>query len=195
MKTRTGKIARLPKEIREQLNSRLQNGEPGTTLVDWLNQLPEVQKILTEQFSNQPIRVQNLSDWKRGGYVDWLRHQELRELVRWNHQRSSEFAEDEGDNDICDSLGSYLSAQLVIHARELEEITDPEERWQRFRQIARELSRMRRDDHRYRRFELRKQQWESTLEPVEPNSTQEPETTPQVHQSIKQSPHILPNPA
>ena len=175
MKTRTGKIARLPKEIREQLNSRLQNGEPGTTLVDWLNQLPEVQKILTEQFSNQPIRVQNLSDWKRGGYVDWLRHQELRELVRWNHQRSSEFAEDEGDNDICDSLGSYLSAQLVIHARE--------------------LSRMRRDDHRYRRFELRKQQWESTLEPVEPNSTQEPETTPQVHQSIKQSPHILPNPA
>ena len=26
--TRTGKIARLPREIREQLNRRLQNGEP-----------------------------------------------------------------------------------------------------------------------------------------------------------------------
>jgi len=31
--TRVGKIARLPREIREQLNRRLQDGEPGKRLV------------------------------------------------------------------------------------------------------------------------------------------------------------------
>ena len=77
MKTRTGKIARLPKPIREQLNARLENGEPGTSLVTWLNQLPEVQKIITDQFAGLPIRPQNLSEWRQGGYLDWIRHQLL----------------------------------------------------------------------------------------------------------------------
>ena len=40
---RNGKIARLPYKIREQLNVRLQDGELGTRLVDWLNGLPEAQ--------------------------------------------------------------------------------------------------------------------------------------------------------
>jgi hypothetical protein len=31
--TRTGKIARLPREVREELNRRLQNGEQGKRLV------------------------------------------------------------------------------------------------------------------------------------------------------------------
>lgn len=200
MKTRIGKIARLPKEIREQLNHRLENGEPGTALVQWLNQLPEVQKILTDQFASQPIRAQNLSDWKNGGYTDWLRHQQLRELVRSNAEQADDFSEDEDGNDISDSLGSFIAAQLLIHAHELEKITDPQERWERFRQVARELSRMRRDDHRYRRNQLRREQWEATLEPEKTNSAPEepktelPSTHPPIHQSNPASCLILPNP-
>lgn len=38
--TRTGKIAWLPRTIREQLNRRLEDGEPGSDLVAWLNALP-----------------------------------------------------------------------------------------------------------------------------------------------------------
>jgi len=34
---RNGKIARIPLEIREQLNCRLADGEPGNRLVEWLN--------------------------------------------------------------------------------------------------------------------------------------------------------------
>ena len=37
---RTGKIARLPDDIREQLNRRLNDGEKGKKLVMWLNSLP-----------------------------------------------------------------------------------------------------------------------------------------------------------
>ena len=38
--TRHGKIARLPLEVREELNRRLENGEPGDRLVEWLNGMP-----------------------------------------------------------------------------------------------------------------------------------------------------------
>jgi len=41
--TRIGKIGRLPRQVREELNRRLLEGEPGITLVDWLNGLPAVQ--------------------------------------------------------------------------------------------------------------------------------------------------------
>jgi hypothetical protein len=37
--TRTGKIARLPRELRDELNRRLREGEPGIRLVEWLNSL------------------------------------------------------------------------------------------------------------------------------------------------------------
>jgi len=46
MKTRTGKIARLPKSIRDELNRRLEDGWQNIKLVDWLNELPAVREIL-----------------------------------------------------------------------------------------------------------------------------------------------------
>ena len=39
---RNGKIARLPKEIRAELNKRLDDNEPGPNLLGWLNGKPEV---------------------------------------------------------------------------------------------------------------------------------------------------------
>ena len=65
--TRNGKIARLPCRIRTQLNRRLQDGELGPQLVEWLNALPEAQKILAAEFGGRPINEQNLSEWRLGG--------------------------------------------------------------------------------------------------------------------------------
>ena len=48
--TRVGKIARLPRALREQLNHRLQDGELGRRLVDWLNASPEVKAVLAAEF-------------------------------------------------------------------------------------------------------------------------------------------------
>src|SRR5438045_3895894 len=80
--TRNGKIARLPKAVQEQLNRRLEDNEPGKRLVEWLNSLPEVQAVITLEFSGKPIREQNLSEWKKGGYHDWQRQQERSEWFR-----------------------------------------------------------------------------------------------------------------
>ncbi|MGA3267891.1 MAG: hypothetical protein ABSE16_13835 [Verrucomicrobiota bacterium] len=59
---RNGKIARLPGVIRDELNRRLQDGEPGKNLVQWLNGLPKVKKLLADQFAGRPIARQNLSN-------------------------------------------------------------------------------------------------------------------------------------
>jgi len=55
MRARTGKIARLPVAVREELNHRLENGALGRELVPWLNELPEVKQILAERFAGRPI--------------------------------------------------------------------------------------------------------------------------------------------
>ena len=74
----TGKIARLPREIREQLNQRLEDGEPGNRLVAWLNELPEVKALLAAEFGGAAIKEQNLSNWKQGGFRDWrMRREEI----------------------------------------------------------------------------------------------------------------------
>jgi len=75
--TRIGKIARLPREIRGQLNRRLQDGEPGRQLVAWLNALPDVQAVLRRDFDGRPINEPNLTDWKQGGYCEWVTRQEV----------------------------------------------------------------------------------------------------------------------
>ena len=79
--TRTGKIARLPHDIREQLNARLRSGEQGKTLLQWLNALPEAIAILAANFTGHPFTPANLTEWKRGGYQDWLVRQDALDLV------------------------------------------------------------------------------------------------------------------
>ncbi|MBL9182856.1 MAG: hypothetical protein JNN17_12010 [Verrucomicrobiaceae bacterium] len=76
MKARIGKIARLPKAIREQLNQRLADGEPSETLLRWLHTLPEVLEVLVREFEGRPILKQNLSEWRQGGFREWEARQE-----------------------------------------------------------------------------------------------------------------------
>ncbi len=78
---RNGKIARLPKSIRDDLGRRIENGEQGKDVVEWLNGLPAVQDVLKEHFGGRPINEQNLSEWKQGGHPEWLRQEETRSLA------------------------------------------------------------------------------------------------------------------
>jgi hypothetical protein len=71
MKTRNGKIAHLPFQIREELNIRLANGEPGNRLVEWLNTHPAVNEVIHNCFGGRPVSEQNLSEWRNGGYEQW----------------------------------------------------------------------------------------------------------------------------
>lgn len=72
----TGKIAQLPKDIREELNCRLDDGQPASETLPWLNGLPAVKKILEKHFGGRPINERNLSLWRHNGYERWLKKQE-----------------------------------------------------------------------------------------------------------------------
>ncbi len=82
MKTRTGKIARLPRLIRNELNQRLDDGVEGKKLVCWLNRMPEVRAVMKESFEGKPVTEQNLSEWKAGGFAEWMGRQEALEQAR-----------------------------------------------------------------------------------------------------------------
>jgi hypothetical protein len=57
MGAHNGKIAQLPKSIRDELARRIDNGEQGKHLVEWLNALPAVQDVLKNQTPSNQIRL------------------------------------------------------------------------------------------------------------------------------------------
>jgi hypothetical protein len=112
MKTRTGKIARLPRLIRDELNQRLDDGVEGKKLVRWLNRLPEVREVLREYFEGKAVTEQNLSDWKAGGFAEWLGRQEFLGQARDLAEEAEEVREVSQGNRV--SLAEHLSTVLVL---------------------------------------------------------------------------------
>jgi len=78
MKTRNGKIARLPRPVREQLNERLERSESSSRLLPWLNALPETRELVQKEFAGVPISRQNLSQWRLGGFQESLASRYIR---------------------------------------------------------------------------------------------------------------------
>src|SRR5690606_8328676 len=109
---RHGKIARLPRAVRQELNERLQNGESGPQLVEWLNALPEVLEILKARFSARPVSEQNLSEWRQGGYEDWLRHQEGLDWIRMMTDEAVELEEEAQGTSVAERLAAPLAVAL-----------------------------------------------------------------------------------
>jgi hypothetical protein len=164
MKTRIGKIARLPKKIRDELNRRLEDAWTGPKLVAWLNTLPAVQRVMRDQFRGQPVTEQNLCHWREGGYADWLRHQETQAQMRWMVERSDDVDEEENGDYLCERLARVATAELAQHAQTLSEIEDPKERWKQFREICHELWRLRSGTHYGRSVQLTSDRWERVVD-------------------------------
>ena len=53
--THTGKIGRLPKARRNELAHRIEGGELGADIVNWLNAQPDIPEILDAQFARRLI--------------------------------------------------------------------------------------------------------------------------------------------
>ncbi len=58
--SRTGKVARLPKDVRDQLNQMLLDGVPFATIIERLGE------------PAKDLREAHITSWKAGGYLDWL---------------------------------------------------------------------------------------------------------------------------
>jgi hypothetical protein len=159
--TGNGKIARLPLFIRNQLNERLQNGEEGKELVDWLNSLRVVQGLLVEKFGGRPISEQNLSGWKQRGYEDWCRREEKRALLRDFLDEAEELEEEVGETALTDRVSELTTLALLqsLRAGLNNREKDPRERASLLLTI-RELTRARDSDHEMERLRLQRERWE-----------------------------------
>ena len=169
--SRTGKIARLPREIRDQLNQRLLDGQSGQRLLIWLNKLPEVKQVLTAEFDGTPINAPNLSHWKAGGYEDWLTRRETLEQARELAADSRELTA-ATDGKLTDHLATVLAARYAAALAEWN--GEPDEKFERKLRIlhgmCQDIVKLRRSDHQAARQnaeekkqEVEKEKWESEI--------------------------------
>jgi hypothetical protein len=165
--TRNGKIARLPKAVRDELNRRLSDGEPGNQLVTWLNDLPEVQNVVTAEFGGRPVREQNLSEWKQGGYQDWLRQQEALELVRGLSAEGEELQAATAEP-LTEKLVVWLAARYAVATRKLAgQEGNTELDWQRLRELCGDVVALRRGDHSAARLKIEQERLERDRQQTE----------------------------
>ncbi len=113
MNARNGKIARLPRQIRDQLNQRLEQSEPSPQLLDWLNALPEVKKLLHKDFAGVPISRQNLSEWRQGGFQESLARRDLCGEVQDVTHLADDLADASPDGVLADYLAMVLTARFA----------------------------------------------------------------------------------
>jgi len=71
---RNGKVARLPKSVRDQINVMIEDGVPYLQIIERLGP------------AGQELNEQNLSNWKLGGYQDWLRELQLAQALQAKHE-------------------------------------------------------------------------------------------------------------
>jgi hypothetical protein len=93
---RNGKVARLPKELRELVNVMLNDGAPYPVIV---------QKIAEHGHDLNP---DNLSRWHSGGYQDWLREQSWLEEMRHRLDFASDIMQQD-NGDLIDSASLRIA--------------------------------------------------------------------------------------
>ncbi len=155
--SRTGKIARLPHKTREQLNRRLQDGENGRKILKWLNALPEVKSILAAEFRNRPVSSSNLTEWKQGGYRDWLVALDAQDIVR-NLDDDHSLGHQSLTGPFAARLVQWVCLYYASAARAL--VTGerrPDVRWNRLRELCADISRLRRSELFTQRLDLDRQ--------------------------------------
>ncbi len=152
--TRISKIARLPHPIREQLNHRLQNGELGRTILPWINSLPETKRITAELFGGALITHQNLSDWRRTGYQDWLLQQQRLQWFETLTEQEKEINQHDNSTDTFEAMSNYFIFELGQAITTLREIKNSTDRLNRLETLTREFARLQNAFNWSRRVQL-----------------------------------------
>jgi hypothetical protein len=132
--TRNGKIARLPLAIREELNQRLQNGEQGQDLVQWLNSLSQVKACLKAKFDGKPISENNISAWKTGGYQAWEQNQATQDGLDLFLQKAGGLKE-ATKAELTDHMAHFIAAQMALEFNGLDSLPEGEEKSQARREL------------------------------------------------------------
>jgi hypothetical protein len=119
--TRNGKIAALERDTREEVNRRLQARESSTKILAWLNADPKTRARLDRRFEGKPITRQNLSKWRRGGFVEWKKHEKAVKRQRnWENLRAAGYRSGQGFLELLDMFEERLE-ELEAEVRKSKE--------------------------------------------------------------------------
>jgi hypothetical protein len=152
--TRTGKIARLPAALREEINRSLEDGQKSKTILPWLNTLPEVKAVVDADFKGNLITKHNLSEWNTGGYTAWAEGRRLRESVGAFLEDAASFkAVTEGQ--LTESMGTMLAATMADQMQRLHTMPDGIEKAKIWKELRISLLALRRSELDGLRFKLK----------------------------------------
>jgi hypothetical protein len=88
-RTRVGKVARLPKASRDKLNTMMLDGVPYLRIIEaFATEAPGLTEV-------------NLSHWKTGGYLDWLRNMQITEAIKAKHELANDIVANAGDENVA----------------------------------------------------------------------------------------------
>ncbi|MCX6897362.1 MAG: hypothetical protein NT105_01560 [Verrucomicrobia bacterium] len=94
------------------------DNERGKRLAAWLNSLPEVQAVLKGEFGGRPIREQNISEWRKGGYREWHLRRDALDMVPMVVMEASELKLGVAGR-LTDHMAVWLTAHLMAVVRRL----------------------------------------------------------------------------
>jgi hypothetical protein len=160
---RTGKIARLPRSLRTEVNRRLDNGQRGADIVQWLNDLEEVQRALSFAHGGKPVTEQNLSEWRQGGFLEWKQHQPACEWVGQLAGQADQITDEAGLMPLSDSVASIAAMALGKRLQELSATSLAEEgRLDEFVLLLKQLTILRKDDQKAAQLRMDLESYERT---------------------------------
>ena len=152
--TRIGKIARLPRLLREELNRRLADGGLGRQLVVWLNAQPAVQAVLAAEFGGRPLNAQNLTEWKQGGFREWQQQQSELALAREIAAHAGDLTQVSSEP-LSDAAAPVLVAKYLFLIQKLNAVNlKAPDSWKPLRAICRDVLELRRGDHSAARLKI-----------------------------------------
>ena len=109
---RNGKIASLPLVVRDELNRRLDNGERGPKILEWLNAEKLAREVIDQVWSGREVTQQNLSEWRQGGYLDWRRRREKVEMLADLSGHALKLGEAAGGN-VADGSAAIIGSKIM----------------------------------------------------------------------------------
>ena len=111
MTKRRSRIAKLPREVRNQVNVMLDEGATYQQVVDWLHGK-----------GHSECTVDMVFQWKEGGFQDWLKDERRADSERSLREWATSVAADSGQTNLPTAYVMFASAQLRRLVDDIDEI-------------------------------------------------------------------------
>ena len=151
-----GKISHLPSNIRDQVNRRLDDGQPDSEILPWLNSLPEVQAVLKDRFEGVPISPKNLSEHRKRAFRQWQLEQSASEFVARAPNDPASPHEPSAAT-LIDRLVHWVCVRFAAAANDRAAANDPEAEIREIRPLLADIIALRRGELVSRRIALEQQ--------------------------------------